>query len=62
MRIRNKTLLIFGITFILLLSLLTFSSGQILGDSFQQVEEKEIIKNVERANAAIENQISSLGS
>ncbi|WP_340820419.1 response regulator [Methanolobus sp. WCC4] len=60
MRIRNKTLAIFGITFVLLIILLTLSAGQIIGNSFQQLEEEEIVKNVDRATEAINVQIDRL--
>ncbi|TQD25031.1 response regulator [Methanolobus vulcani] len=60
MNIRNKTLAIFGFTFVLLMILLTLSAGQIIGNSFQQLEEEEVAKNVDRATEAIDVHINQM--
>jgi PAS domain S-box len=60
MKIRSKTLAILGITFFCMFALLTITTGQIIEDSFKQLEEKEIAKNIERVNAAIDSRTEYL--
>ncbi|MDW7730980.1 MAG: ATP-binding protein [Methanolobus sp.] len=60
MKIRTKTLTILGITFFCLLLLLTITTGQIIDNSFNELEEKEISKNVERVSAAIDSRTENL--
>jgi PAS domain S-box-containing protein len=60
MNIRNKTLAIFGFTFVLMIVFLTLSAGQIIGNSFQQLEEEEVVKNVDRATEAIDVHINRM--
>lgn len=60
MKIRNKTLTILGITFFCLVLLLFISSDQIVGNSFDKLEQEEVTKNVARATAAINTQSKNL--
>ncbi|MFA0823363.1 MAG: CHASE4 domain-containing protein [Methanomethylovorans sp.] len=60
MKIRNKTLTILGITFFCLVLLLFVTADQIVGNSFGELEQEEVTKNVARATAAINTQSKNL--
>jgi len=60
MKIRNRVLSIFGMTFILMLILFAVVTGQILDNSFHKLEQKEMAKNLERADSAIESNMNKL--
>ena len=60
MRIRNKTLAILGITFIFLFALLIVATEQIMGSSYEKLEEKEVAQNVARASGALGTKVNSL--
>jgi PAS domain S-box-containing protein len=60
MKIRNRVLLILGMTFILMLMLFAVVTGQILDNSFHKLEQEEVTKNLERADSAIESKINKL--
>ncbi|SFM79842.1 response regulator [Methanolobus profundi] len=60
MKIRSKTLVILGTTFFCLILLLTLTVGQITEESFKELEEKEVSKNIDRVNAAIESRTENL--
>lgn len=60
MKIRNKTLAILGITFVFLLFFLMITTEQIMGNSFQQLEEKDTAENVARAVEALDTKINTL--
>lgn len=60
MKIRNKTLVTLGITFVCLIVLLFVTADQIIGSSFQQLEKDEVTKNIARATAAITAQSENL--
>jgi sensor domain CHASE-containing protein len=56
-KIRSKTLLILGIAFIFLFACLIATTELIIGNSFDKLENKEISRNIERANAALNTEI-----
>lgn len=60
MKIRNKTLAILGITFMFLLFFLMITTEQIMGNSFERLEEKETSENVARAVEALDTKIDTL--
>ena len=60
MKIRNRVLSILGMTFILMLMLFAVVTGQILDNSFHNLEQKEITKNLERADSAIESKLNKM--
>ncbi|WP_410509451.1 response regulator [Methanosarcina hadiensis] len=60
MKIREKTLTILGITFILLSLFLVVATEQIMGKSFELLEKDDISRNMERAKAALDSQITVL--
>jgi PAS domain S-box-containing protein len=60
MRIRNKTLAILGITFIFLFAFLIVTTEQIMGSSYEELEEKEVGQNVARASEALGAKVNSL--
>ncbi len=60
MKIRNKTLAILGITFVFLLFFLMITTEQIMGNSFQQLEEKDTAENVARAVEALDTKTNTL--
>lgn len=62
MKIRNRTLMILGVTFIVLFALLFLTTEQIMANSFGELEDKEVKKNIERATAAIDTNIDSLAT
>lgn len=60
MKMRNQTLMILGVTFIILFAFLFLATEQIMGNSFTRLEEREVSKNVGRATAALDSRISNL--
>jgi len=60
MKIRDKTLVILGITFIFLFVFLMVASEQIMGNSFKQLEKDDLSRNMGRATAAIDTKIAVL--
>jgi PAS domain S-box-containing protein len=60
MKIRNKTLATLGITFVCLIVFLFVTADQIIGSSFEQLEQEEVTKNIARATAAIAAQSENL--
>ncbi|HWR24628.1 MAG TPA: CHASE4 domain-containing protein, partial [Methanosarcina sp.] len=62
MKIREKTMAIVGVTFIFLFVLLVVATDQIVGNSFEQLENKEVSKNMGRAVEAISTKLESLNS
>jgi len=62
MKIRNRTLIILGVTFIVLFAFLFLTTEQIMANSFGELEDKEVKKNIERATAAIDTNIDSLAT
>ena len=62
MKIRNRVLSILGMTFIIMVILFALVTGQILDNSFHNLEQKEVSKNLERADSAIETKLSNLES
>lgn len=60
MKIRNKTLIILGITFVCLVLFLFVTAEQIIGNSFEELEKEEVTKNIARATAAINMQSKNL--
>jgi len=60
MKIRNKTLAILGITFVCLVLFLFITADQIIGNSFEELEQEEVTKNIARATAAIDMQSENL--
>jgi PAS domain S-box-containing protein len=62
MKIRNRVLSILGMTFILMLILFALVTGEILGNSFDNLEQKEVSKNLERADSAIGAKLDNMES
>ncbi len=62
MKIRNQTLMILGVTFIILFALLFVATEQIMGTSFSRLEENEVTTNVARASNALDTKIQALSS
>jgi len=60
MSLRKKTLLIIGITLFCLIALLYTISSAVVLNGFSQVEKQNTIKNVERVNDAISDELSVL--
>lgn len=60
MKIRDKTLVILGITFIFLFVFLMVASEQIMGNSFEQLEKDDVSRNVGRATAAMDAKLAVL--
>jgi signal transduction histidine kinase len=60
MSLRNKVLLIIGVTFLSLSLLLYGTSRLVLNNSFNQLEERNTTQNVERALSAVSDVLSSL--
>ncbi|WP_298684546.1 response regulator [uncultured Methanomethylovorans sp.] len=60
MKIRDKTLAILGITFIFLFALLIVTTDQIMGNSYERLEEKEVAQNVARASEALGTKVNTL--
>lgn len=60
MKIRNKTMAILAITFIFLFALLIVTTDQIMGNSYEKLEEKEVAQNVARASEALGTKIDTL--
>lgn len=60
MKIRNQTLMILGVTFIILFAFLIGFTVQVLGNSFSQLENNEVSQNVGRATAALDTRIDDL--
>ncbi|MDD4247980.1 MAG: CHASE4 domain-containing protein, partial [Methanosarcina sp.] len=60
MKIRDKTLVILGITFIFLFVFLMVASEQIIGNSFEHLEKDEVSRNVGRATAAMDAKLAVL--
>jgi len=62
MSLRKKTLLVIGITLVVLILVLYGASQSILLSSFSKLEEDDIQRNVERALDAMSNEQAMLGS
>ncbi|HWR26129.1 MAG TPA: CHASE4 domain-containing protein, partial [Methanosarcina sp.] len=62
MKIREKTLAIVGITFIFLFVLLVVATDQIVGNSFEQLERKDVSRNVGRATEAMDTKVETLNA
>ncbi|HWR26128.1 MAG TPA: response regulator [Methanosarcina sp.] len=62
MKIREKTLAIVGVTLIFLFTLLVIATDEIVGNSFEQLENKEVSKNIGRATAAMDSKVEALGT
>mgnify|MGYP000851693392 FL=1 len=62
MKIRNKTMLLLGVTFIILFAFLFLATEQIVEISFSRLEENEVSTNVARASNALDAKIQKLGS
>ncbi len=60
MTLRRKTIIIIGLTFVCLASILVVLSLFITREGFTEIETKEILKDVERSVNVIENEISRL--
>lgn len=60
--LRSSTLTIFALLFILLIFLMHFLLNTVMMDSIDQLEEKNVSENIERAVNAIEQQESGLAS
>ncbi|NPE29048.1 hypothetical protein HNV12_14005 [Methanococcoides sp. SA1] len=57
MNIRNKTLAIIGIAFIIFSLSIIASTDYLIGNSFDELEIEEINKNIGRANGALETEM-----
>ena len=55
MKLRWKTLIIIGITLLLLVAFLYIISSAVLMSGFRNLEKQNTIKNVERVNDALNN-------
>jgi PAS domain S-box-containing protein len=60
MKIREKTLAILGITFIFLSLFLVVATEQIMGKSFELLEQDDVSRNMERAKAALDTKLNTL--
>jgi PAS domain S-box-containing protein len=60
MKIREKTLAILVITFIILSILLVVATEQIMGESFEQLEKNDVSRNMERVKAAMGTKLNAL--
>jgi PAS domain S-box-containing protein len=62
MKIRTQTLMVLGVTCIILFALLFLATEQIVETSFSLLEENEVATNVARASNALDVKIQTLGS
>ena len=62
MKIRNKILLILGVTFLFLFSIIFITTEQIVEESFSRLEENKVSTNVARALNALDTKTETLSS
>lgn len=60
MTLRAKTLLVIGITFLIMLGLLYAATSSVLMDSFKKLENDYVLQNVNQARSALEDDLTTL--